>query len=282
MKKILALILVLVLSVSVLAACGNKRNDNGSNDGNKGASGDSGQSATIKIGVSPDPHAKLVELVKEDLKEQGIEIEIEEFTDYVIPNTALDEGDLDANFFQHIPYLENFVEEQGVDLVHIGGVHVEPMAVYSEKIKTIEELADGAEVSIPGDAVNGGRALLLLQENGLIKLKNNTDVSATIKDIVENPKDLKFKELEAVLLPKTLDDVDISIINGNYALEAGLNPVKDGLLVEGSNSPYINVVAVKKGTESEDRFIKLIQALQSDKVKKYIEENYDGAIVPGF
>lgn len=282
MKKILALILVLVLSVSVLAACGNKTNDNGSNDGNKGPSGDAGQSATIKIGVSPDPHAKLVELVKEDLKEEGIEIEIEEFTDYVIPNTALDEGDLDANFFQHIPYLENFVKEQGVDLVHIGGVHVEPMAVYSEKIKTIEELADGAEVSIPGDAVNGGRALLLLQENGLIKLKNTTDVSATIKDIVENPKNLKFKELEAVLLPKTLDDVDISIINGNYALEAGLNPVKDGLLVEGSNSPYINVVAVKKGTESEDRFIKLIQALQSDKVKKYIEENYDGAIVPGF
>ncbi len=282
MKKILALILVLVLSVSVLAACGNKTNDNGASEGDKGVSGDTEKNATIKIGVSPDPHAKLVELVREDLKEEGIEVEIEEFTDYVIPNTALDEGDLDANFFQHIPYLENFVEEQGVDLVHIGGVHVEPMAVYSEKIKSIEELADGAEVSIPGDAVNGGRALLLLQENGLIKLKNSTDVSATIKDIVENPKNLKFKELEAVLLPKTLDDVDISIINGNYALEAGLNPVKDGLLVEGSNSPYINVVAVKKGTESEDRFIKLIQALQSDKVKKYIEENYDGAIVPGF
>ncbi len=279
MKKILIYVLVLALSVSVLAACGQKPSGG---DENGGENGNGEDVITLKIGVSPDPHGKIVGIVKEDLLAEGIEIDIIEFTDYVIPNTALEDGDLDANYFQHIPYLENFNIERGTNLVHIGGVHVEPMAVYSDSLKSIDELKDGAEVSIPSDAVNGGRALLLLQSNGLIKLKDDAGLSATEKDIVENPKNLKFTPLEAVLLPSTLDDVDIAVINGNYALEAGLNPLKDGLLVEGGDSPYLNIVAVKKGTENEEKFAKLIKALQSEKVKNFIIEEYDGAVVPGF
>lgn len=279
MKKILILVLVLALSVSVLTACGGKPAED-NEDG--GENGNGQELISLKIGVSPDPHAKIVGIIKEDLLEEGIEVEIIEFTDYVIPNTALEDGDLDANYFQHIPYLEEQIEERGIDLVSIGGVHVEPMAVYSDSLKNIDELPDGAEVSIPSDAVNGGRALLLLQANGLIKLKDDAGLSATEKDIVENPKNLKFTPLEAVLLPSTLDDVDIAVINGNYALEAGLNPLKDGLLVEDGDSPYLNIVAVKKGRENEEIFAKLMKALQSQKVKNFIIQEYDGAVVPGF
>lgn len=266
MKKVLSFALILVLSLSLLIGC----------------SSNSTELEKIKIGVSPEPHAKLVELVVDDLKKEGVEVEIVIFTDYITPNLSLDSGELDANFFQHEPYLNNHVAEEGLDIVSLGKVHIEPMALYSNKYKSVDELPDGATISIPNDTVNGGRALLLLEANGLIKLKEGVGVNATEVDIVENPKNLKFQALEAAILPVTLDDVDGAVINGNYALEAGLNPVKDGLIVEGGESPYANLVAVKAGQENEDKFVKLLKALQSEKVRKYIEETYQGAVVPAF
>lgn len=274
MKKILSFILILALTITALTGC-----TSNTSDGNKT---EASIVSKIKIGVSPDPHAKLVALVVDNLKNQGIEVEIVQFTDYVTPNLALSDGDLDANFFQHEPYFNNFKTERNLDLVSLGKVHVEPMALYSNEFKSLDELKDGAEIAIPNDTVNGGRALLLLEANGLIKLKDGVGVEATELDIVENPKNFKFKALEAALLPRTLSDVDAAVINGNYALEAGLNPVKDGLLIEGGDSPYANLIAVRAGEEKEEKFVKLLEALQSDVVKKYIEDNYDGGVVPAF
>lgn len=263
MKKTLSIVLILVL-VLLVSGCTSKEGD----------------LEKIKIGVSPEPHAKLVELVADDLKKEGIEVETVIFTDYMTPNRALDSGEIDANFFQHEPYLNNQVKEEGLNLVSIGKVHIEPMALYSNKYKSIDELPNGATIGIPNDTVNGGRALLLLEANGLIKLKDGVGVNATELDVVENPKNLKFKALEAAILPITLDDVDGAIINGNYALESGLNPVKDGLIIESGESPYANIVVVRKGEENQEKFQKLLNVLQSEKVKKYIEETYDGAVIP--
>lgn len=266
MKKILSLVLVALLSISLLAACGKEGTE----------------SNKIVIGVSPNPHGDIIESIVEDLKEEGIEIEIKEFNDYKTPNIALDDGELDANFFQHEPYLKDFVENEGVDLVSIGGIHVEPMAVYSNKFDSFDDIEDGTEIAIPNDTVNGGRALILLENHGLIKLKKDVGLEATENDIAENPKNIKFTALEAAIIPSALEDVDGAVINGNYALEAGLNPVNDGLVIEDEDSPYSNIIAVKKGSENEERFDKLLKALQSDKIKEFIEENYDGAIVPAF
>lgn len=267
MKRTLSIVLIIVLSVSLLTAC---------------SGGKTSTSNKIVIGVSPDPHAKLIELIVDDLEKEDIEVEIKEFTDYVTPNLALDDGDLDANFFQHTPYLKDFIEKEGVELASIGGVHVEPMALYSDKINSIDELEDGAEIAIPNDTVNGGRALILLEAHGLIKLEEGAGLEATERDIAENPKNLTFTPLEAAIIPRALDDVDAAIINGNYALEQGLNPVNDGIIIEDADSPYANIVAVRKGEENMERFKKLMEALQSEKVKNFIEEEYDGAIVPAF
>lgn len=269
MKKILSIALVIILCLTLLIGCG----------GNPSTKEDS---ASITIGVSSEPHASLVELVVEELKGGGVEVKIVEFTDYVTPNTSLNDGEIDANFFQHKPYLVDFVENQGMKLVSLGGVHIEPMALYSASIGSIEDLKDGAEISIPNDNVNGGRALLLLEANGLITLSKDAGLNATEKDIVDNPKNLKINPLEAAFLPRTLDEVDGAIINGNYALEAGLNPVSDGLIIENADSPYVNVVVVRDGEENEEKFAKLLGALQSDKVKAYIEDNYNGGVVPAF
>ena len=266
MKKYLSLVLVIVLSLSVLVACGEEEVDQ----------------SGIRIGVSPEPHGSLVELIVDELKEEGIEVEIVPFTDYVTPNTSLADGDIDANFFQHKPYFDDFIEKQNLDLVSIGTVHVEPMALYSNSLDSIDSLEDGSEIAIPNDSVNGGRALLLLQAQGLISLGEDSGVEASIADIEDNPKNLSFTELEAAFLPRALDDVDAAIINGNYALEAGLNPLQDGLLIEDGDSPYANLIAVRKGEEGQERFSKLLKALQSDKVKIFIEENYEGAVVPAF
>lgn len=266
MKKILSLVLITILALSLLAGCAPK------------VSG----SDEIKIGVSPEPHAKLISLIKDDLEKEGIKVTITEFTDYVQPNLAVDEKELDANFFQHLPYLEDFNKKENINLVSLGNVHVEPMALYSKTVKSLNELKDGAEIAIPNDTVNGGRALILLEDNGLIKLKEGAGLQATEHDIVENPKNLKITAVEAASLPSHLDGIDGAVINGNYALEAGLNPVEDGLIVEGKDSPYANIVAVRAGEETQEKFVKLIKALQSDKVKKYIEDNYDGGVVPAF
>lgn len=271
MKKILSLVIILSLTVVLLAGCSQ---DEGT--------GESSEVETLVIGVSPEPHAGLVDEIKETLADEGIEVETREFSDYVMPNHAVNDKEVDANFFQHEPYLIDFNEENGMDLVSIGGVHIEPMALYANDHASIDDLPDGAEIAIPNDAVNGGRALLLLESEGVITLNEDAGLDATENDIAENPKNLVFTALEAATLPRVLDDVDGAIINGNYALEAELNPVDDSLLVEGEDSPYSNIVAVRNGEENEEKFIKLMEALQSEEIRAYIEENYKGAIVPAF
>jgi D-methionine transport system substrate-binding protein len=224
----------------------------------------------------------LIELIEEDLEKEGIKLEIIEFDDYVKPNLALAEKQLDANFFQHEPYMNNFREEKNIDIVSIGGVHIEPMGLYSSKLKNIEDLEDGSEIAIPNDTTNEFRALLLFEKYGLIELDPDAGILATKNDIIHNPKNLKFRELEASTLPRILDDVDGAIINGNYALEAGLIPTEDSLILEEKDSPYANIVAIRKGEENQKRFIELMKALQSDKVRKFIEEEYNGGVIPAF
>lgn len=236
----------------------------------------------LKVGATPVPHAELLNLVKEDLKTEGVDLKVVEFTDYVTPNLALAEGELDANFFQHFPYLEKFSNERGLNLVSAGKVHVEPLGVFSQKIKDIKDLPSKATIAIPSDPSNGGRALILLHNNGIIKLSDPTNLYVTEFDIVENPKKLKFKPIEAAQLPRVLPDVEAAVINGNYALEAGFSPVEDSLLLEGAESPYANIIAVKSGDESKEDIQKLLKALQSKKVSDYIGANYKGGVVPAF
>ncbi len=236
----------------------------------------------LKVGATPVPHAELLNLVKEDLKTEGVDLKVVEFTDYVTPNLALAEGELDANFFQHFPYLEKFSNERGLNLVSAGKIHVEPLGVFSQKIKDIKALPNKATIAIPSDPSNGGRALILLHNSGIIKLNDPTNLYVTEFDIVENPKKLKFKPIEAAQLPRVLPDVDAAVINGNYALEAGFSPVEDSLLLEGAESPYANIIAVKSGDESKEDIQKLLKALQSKKVSDYIGANYKGGVVPAF
>jgi D-methionine transport system substrate-binding protein len=236
----------------------------------------------LKVGASPLPHAELLNLVKEELKAEGIDLQIIEFTDYVKPNLSLNDGEIDANFFQPVPYQESFNKDHGTDIVSVGTIHVEPLGLYSKKIKSIEALPEGAQIAIPSDAVNGGRALILLASKGLITLADGAGLEATEKDIAVNSKKFKFIAVEAAQLPRVLEDVDASIINGNYALEAGLTPTKDAILLEGADSPYANIISVKKGNEADERVIKLVKALQSEKVKAYIESHYNGGVVPAF
>jgi D-methionine transport system substrate-binding protein len=246
----------------------------------KGSSQQSGSS--LSVGATPVPHAELLNLIKDDLAAKGITLKVVEFTDYVQPNVAVLSGDLDANFFQHIPYLESN-EEWSAKLVSAFGVHIEPFGVYSTKHKNIEQLPNGASIAIPNDPSNGGRALLLLQANGLITLKEGAGLTATIRDVTGNPKNFKFQELEAAQLPRSLGDVDAAAINGNYALEAGLNPLKDSLIIEGAKSPYVNIVVVQKGKENNPHIAALKDALLSRKVKDYINQKWtDGSVVPVF
>ena len=236
----------------------------------------------LKVGATPVPHAELLNLVKEDLKTEGVDLKVVEFTDYVTPNLALAEGELDTNFFQHFPYLEKFSNERGLNLVSAGKIHVEPLGVFSQKIKDSKDLPNKATIAIPSDPSNGGRALILLHNNGIIKLNDPTNLYVTEFDIVENPKKLKFKPIEAAQLPRVLPDVEAAVINGNYALEAGFSPVEDSLLLEGAESPYANIIAVKSGDESKEDIQKLLKALQSKKVSDYIGANYKGGVVPAF
>lgn len=238
--------------------------------------------AVLKIGATPIPHAEILNFVKPLLAKENIELEIVEFQDYVQPNTALADKELDANFFQHQPYLDNFIKERKLDLVSVGSVHVEPLGLYSKTIKNLSELKEGSTIAIPNDATNAARALLLLQSNGLIKLKDGVGIEATKKDIAENPKKIKIQPAEAAQLPRVLEDVDAAVINTNYALPANLNPTKDALIIEGKDSPYANIVAVRKGDENRVEIQKLIKILNSAEVKKFLEDKYAGAIVPAF
>ncbi|MDR1373780.1 MAG: MetQ/NlpA family ABC transporter substrate-binding protein [Treponema sp.] len=241
-----------------------------------------GDSPALRVGATPVPHAELLNLIRDDLAAQGITLRVVEFTDYVTPNTALLVGDLDANFFQHIPYL-NSNNEWSSALVSAFGVHIEPFGIYSKSIKNIADLPDGATIAVPNDPTNGGRALLLLQSNGIITLRSGAGLEATPRDITGNPKNLRFRELEAAQLPRSLADVDAAAINGNYALEAGLNPAKDSLIIEGADSPYVNIVVVRRGGENDPRIRALKTVLLSAKVKDYINKTWsNGNVVPVF
>ena len=245
--------------------------------------GTSTKETTLKIGATPVPHAEILEEIKPDLKEKGVNLEIIEFNDYVQPNIALNDKELDANFFQHEPYLDDFIKEHTeMKIKNAGGVHIEPMGIYSKKIKNLNELSDGVQIAIPNDPTNGGRALLLLQKAGLLKLKDGVKETATVQDITENPKNLVIQEVEAAQLPRTLDDVEAAIINTNFAMNADLNPMKDALFIEDKTSPYVNIIVVRDGDENRPEIKTLLEVIKSDKVKKFIEEKYNGAIVPAF
>lgn len=257
MKKGIVLATILVLIIATLGAAGKKE-----------------QPGVLTVGATPEPHATMLSLVESLLAAEGITLKVVEFTDYVTPNEALESGQLDANFFQHIPYLESFNQERGFHLANAGGIHIEPIALYSRKINSLEELKAGSVIAIPNDPTNEGRALLLLQSAGLLKLSENAGVTATPLDIVENRLNLKFREIEAASLPRVLSDVDAAIINGNYAIPAGLKANEDGLFVEGADSPYVNVVAVKEGRENDSAIVALVKALQSQTIKDYVDITY--------
>ena len=244
-----------------------------------------GEMKKIIVGASPAPHAEILNAAKEVLASKGYELDIVEYTDYVLPNNALDSGDLDANYFQHKPYLDSFNEQNGTKLVSAGAIHYEPFGIYAGKTSSLDELKDKATVLVPNDVSNEARALLLLEAQGLIKLKEGVSLEATRNDIVENPKNLDIVELEAAQLPRSLPDCDIAVINGNYAIEAGLK-VSDALAAEDSESlaatTYGNIVAVRKGDETTDATKALVEALTSPEVKQFMEEKYEGAVVPLF
>lgn len=237
---------------------------------------------TLKVGATPVPHAEILQQIIPILAKEGVKLQIVEFSDYVLPNTALADKELDANFFQHVPYLEKFNAEHKTDLIATTKVHVEPMGVYSHSIKSLTELQNGAKVAIPNDPTNGGRALLLLQKEGVIKLKEGGTVSSTVADITDNAKNLQIVELDAAQLPRSLDDVTAAVINTNYALEASLNPLKDAIAIESQDSPYANVLVIRKDEANNDAIKKLQAALNSPEVKKFIQEKYNGAIIPAF
>lgn len=278
LKKALALALIGAVIIGAFAGCGAKKDS--SSDTKKE------ETKKIVIGASPSPHADILKVAKKELKKEGYELEIKEYSDYVQPNTALESGDLDANYFQHKPYLDDFNKKKKTHLVSAGMIHYEPFGIFPGKTKTLKDLKKGATVAVPNDTTNEARALLLLQDQGLIKLKDGAGLTATKKDIVENKKDLAIKEIEAAQIPRSLKDVDIAVVNGNYALQAGLKVNKDALATEDADSvgakTYGNIVAVKKGNEKLAATKALIKALKSDTVKKYINDKYDGAVVPLF
>lgn len=237
---------------------------------------------TLTVAASAVPHAEILEFVKPALAAEGVDLQVKVFSDYVQPNVQVAEKRLDANFFQHQPYLDEFNNGKGTNLIAVTGVHLEPLAAYSNKYKTLAELPGGANVVIPNDATNGGRALLLLQAAGLIKLQNPRDILATPKDIVENPKDLKIRALEAATLPRVLTQVDLAVINTNYALDAKLDPSKDALVIEGNDSPYVNILVARPDNKDAPAMQKLAAALHSPELKQFILEKYKGAVLPAF
>ncbi|EKL1656585.1 MetQ/NlpA family ABC transporter substrate-binding protein [Campylobacter upsaliensis] len=234
----------------------------------------------IVVAATPVPHAEILNQAKEDLEKEGYTLEVKEFTDYVLPNLATDNGEVDANFFQHTPYLEEFNKSKGTKLVKVANIHIEPMAVYSKKYKNFNELKDGAKIAVPNDPTNESRALDIIAKTGLVSF--NDKALKTPIDITQNPKNIKFIELKAAQLPRALSDVDVAVINSNYALLANLNPVKDSIFIEDKDSPYANILVVKEGKEQDPKIKALTKALQSEKIKKFIEEKYNGAVIPAF
>ncbi|MCO5787818.1 ABC transporter substrate-binding protein [Pseudomonas sp. G11-1] len=236
----------------------------------------------LSIAATAVPHAEILEFVKPALASEGVELDIKVFTDYVQPNLQVAEGRLDANFFQHKPYLDEFNKGRGTDLVSVANVHVEPFGIYSSKLKSLDEINDRATIAIPNDATNGGRALLLLDKAGVITLKDKSNILATPRDIEGNPNKVRIRELEAATLPRVLDQVDLALINTNYALEAGLNPTSDALAIEGDDSPYANILVTRAQDAENEAVQKLVKALHSNEVREFIEDKYQGAVVPAF
>ncbi|WP_297980143.1 MetQ/NlpA family ABC transporter substrate-binding protein [uncultured Oscillibacter sp.] len=269
MKRRITALALTALLVLGLTACGGKKADG----------------TTIKVGATPAPHAAILEVAKEILAEQGYTLDIVEYDDYVTPNTSLEDGSLDANYFQHITYMNEFNAEHGTHMVSVANIHYEPFGLYAGKTAALTDLADGAQIAVPNDGTNEARALLLLEQEGLIKLKEGVGLSATKSDVAENPHDYEIIELAADQLPSRLQDVDMAVINGNYAIDAGLK-VSDAVAVEAATGEaaeaYVNVLAVKEGSESSAGIQALVKALQSDTVKTFIEDTYDGAVVPLF
>ncbi|MEU2773915.1 MetQ/NlpA family ABC transporter substrate-binding protein [Streptomyces sp. NPDC007162] len=256
-----------------LTACGSDKN-----------SASSDYSGPLVVAASPTPHAEILDYVKDNLaKKAGLDLQVKEFTDYITPNTATEDGSVDANYFQNKPYLDDFNKKRGTHIVPVVTVHLEPLGLYSHKVKSADALKSGATIAVPNDAVNEARALKLLAANGLITLKDGAGSEATPQDIAKNPKNLTFKEVEAAQTARSLDDVDAAVINGNYAISAGIKPAKDALVLESAkNSPYGNFLAVKKGNEKDPRVKKLAKLLTSPEVKKFIEDKYQGSVVPSF
>ena len=267
MKKIIALILALTLALS-LAACGG-----------------AGNSKTIKVGTAPGPHAEIMESVKEALAKEGYTLEIVEFSDYILPNTALDEGQIDANYFQHITYMNGFNEDHGLKMVSAAGIHYEPMGLYAGKTASIDALPEGAQIAVPNDGTNEARALLLLEQEGIIKLKEGAGIYATKDDIVENPLNVEIVETNAELLTSVLRDVDMAVINGNYAIAAEMK-IADALAMEAADGTaaeaYVNVITVMAGKENDPKTQALVKALTSEAVREFMEKTYEGAVVPLF
>ena len=268
MKKFLAVLLTGALAVGVLGGCGGKGADD----------------KVIKVAASATPHAELLEQAKPILADKGYDLQVTVFDDYVQPNEVVESGDFDANYFQHIPYLDSFNEEKGTHLVNAGGIHYEPFGIYPGTKSDLGSVADGDSVAVPNDTTNEARALLLLQDNGLITLKSGAGLNATVNDIEENPYNLEIVELEAAQVPRVVEEVAFVVLNGNYALEAGYSVAKDALAYESSDSEaaktYVNVIALKEGNENTDKIKALVEALKSDTVKTYITDTYDGAVIP--
>ena len=280
-KKFIAPLLVVGLLVSALSLAGCGSSDTSSTDDS------SSDNKVIKVAAVPTPHAEILnDVVKPLLAEEGYDLEVTEFTDYVQPNTATEDGEVDANYFQHGPYLENFNAERGTHLVSVTSVHYEPLAIYPGKVSSLDDLQSGAVVAVPNDPTNEARALLLLQQEGLITLAEGAGVNATVNDIVDNPLNIQLKELEAAVVPTVLADVDVACINANYAIEAGLTVDKDALAVESADGDaaktYANLLVVKEGNENNEGIQALTKALNSDEVRDYINSKYEGSVLPVF
>ena len=276
LKKLFAALAVSGGLVFTLAGCGDKA------PAEKTAAPAQTAAVELKIGVSPVPHADIINFVAPTLEKEGVKVKVIEFNDYVQPNLALAEKELDDNFFQHKPYLDTFSKEHKLNLAVLTAVHLEPMGVYSKSIKNVADLPDGAKIAVPNDPTNGGRALKVLETAGILKVRPEAGILASPADIVDNPKHVKIVEVEAAQLPRALDDVDAAVINSNYALAAKLNPTKDAIAIESKDSPYANVVVVRAGDENRPELQKLKNALLTPEVKKFLEEKYQGAVVPAF
>lgn len=272
-RRILAAILALTLTAGVLNGCGSKTG---------GAGADQGK--TIKIAASATPHGKILEEAKKILEKEGWDLQVTTFVDYVQPNMVVESGDFDANYMQHLPYMENFNKEQKTHLVNAGSIHYEPFGIYPGKESDLSKISEGATIAVPNDTTNEARALLLLQDNGLITMKEGAGFTATVNDIVDNPHNLVIKELEAAQISRIKDEVAFVVLNGNYALEAGFSVAKDSIAYERSDSDaattYVNIIGVKEGNENKEGIKALVKVLKSNEIKKYIEDTFDGAVIP--